>query len=588
MRRWLVEFRSELTVVEQFVLAAVALMPFAWLPVFVQHSVPRVAVAVALLPLGLVVLIRSSLGRDRASQVAVMIGVVAVVSSLASPAPFHSITGSLDWWMGAVGLATAFSWWAIGHRLSASARRLLIPLLTAGALWNGAIAFAQVGLDIQSGTLAGFPGRGTGTMLNPVYYGAFMSGVLAAWIVRFDLSRRAVTMVVVLSFGVGLSGGRIAVAMVVVVALVGLVRRDIRRSGLVNLAAVVLGVFLATLITRANDGVLTVTERMASAGGGGLRADVWRATLHAVWDRPVLGWGPANVELATERQFDLGYVQERLASPAGLDRWLDAHNIVLNLLVSVGLVGAVLLAAFAVYAGREAIRSIEQVTARSALAAAVVMCANWMLQPATIHTVPLAMLLFGAAGAAGVADGVPRDADAPASGGSGATRRADAVAMTAGCIAALTLSANMFILHRAIETRKMDTVELLTRIGYRDPLLDDLLTTEFVVAAAGSPDPDAELDAADRLARRAAESYPVHYAFERVGEISFIRGDLEAAVEAERRATSVQPWYPLPYERMLVLADRTGDSELRTFAAEMLCRIDPRSCPEARWNPGDR
>jgi len=238
--------RREIPVADQVVLVLVALFPIAWAPVFWQASTPRVAIVLALLPLGCVKLVRAALRGDAASRAALAFILAAAVSSSLSPAPLHSMLGSLDWWSGTIGLTAALSCWAVGRDLSSRARELLIPLLTIGALWNVLVALAQVALGVETGTLRTFPGRGSGTMLNPVYFGAFLAGVLACWLAWSRRSRWSAAVVLTLSFGVGLTGGRVPVAVVVVVAIAVIGFSETRRIAVRNAILVGAGVYAAT------------------------------------------------------------------------------------------------------------------------------------------------------------------------------------------------------------------------------------------------------------------------------------------------------------------------------------------------------
>ena len=66
------------------------------------------------------------------------------------------------------------------------------------------------------------------------------------------------------------------------------------------------------------------------------RIIVWNIGLEAFKDRPAFGWGPQNFDQAFERHFDNRlYLDENLG-----ETWFDrAHNIVVDTLVEVGLVG---------------------------------------------------------------------------------------------------------------------------------------------------------------------------------------------------------------------------------------------------------
>ena len=199
-----------------------------------------------------------------------------------------------------------------------------------------------------------------------------------------------------LSFGVGLSGGRIAVGIAVFVGVALLVVRSDRWTAARDLALMLVGVFVATLVVPTGNQQATVTARVASGGTGGVRRPLWRVAIDAVMERPVLGWGPGNIEIATERQFDLEYTSGQLAGVGSIIRWIDAHNVVLNLLVGMGLVGGALALVFVVLSIRSFLDARRDLLHTALLAGALAMVANWMMQPSTIHTVPIALLLLGA------------------------------------------------------------------------------------------------------------------------------------------------------------------------------------------------
>ncbi len=575
--------RAGLTGTDQFVLVVAALSPVAWVPVFLFNSAPRVALALALLPLGMLSLVRQARERDAASIVALVLLVTAFVSSCISPAPLNSLTGSLDWWTGTLGLVTALSWWAVGRELSPRARRLLIPLLTVGALWNALIASAQVTLDIDTGTLAASPGRGSGTMLNPVYYGAYMSGVLACWLLLSTRSRRSALLVVSLSVGVGLSGGRIAVGIPLVVGAVALVIRRDRWTAARNLALMFVGVFVSGLVVSTNNEGAAVTARVATGRGSGGRFDFWRVALDAVTSRPVLGWGPGNIEIATERQFDLEYTRANLQPNGTLLRWIDTHNVVLNLMVEMGFVGITLAVLFVGLSLRRFGLVRDQTVNRALLAGAFAMAANWMLQPSTIHTFPIALLLFGAS-----LQQSPRCDEPPHTDGnepvddrvrtsSLAVRRA----MVAGTALGALLLVNLFVVDRGIRYGHLDVVNSVSRYGYRDPFVDELLAREYRLAILDG-DPDLMLERAAWFANRQLVNYPVHFAYALSGEIAYIRGDLDAAEAAERGALAVQPWSPLSHGRLLALAQISDDKEMYDASMRALCAIGSDACdPDA-------
>ena len=68
------------------------------------------------------------------------------------------------------------------------------------------------------------------------------------------------------------------------------------------------------------------------------RIVVWKSGLQAFKERPILGWGPENFRLAFEQNFDNRLYQNDYQGEIWFDR---AHNLIVDTLVSVGVVGGV-------------------------------------------------------------------------------------------------------------------------------------------------------------------------------------------------------------------------------------------------------
>ncbi len=130
----------------------------------------------------------------------------------------------------------------------------------------------------------------------------------------------------------------------------------------------------------------SAVDRLAGSNGfagGGLswRIDAWEAGLRAWIERPITGWGVGNFRQAIQGLVGAGFEQE---APR-----FDAHNVFVELLTTLGLPGLLVFGAFAVACLR---------WARGPLAlAAVTLAWSWLLQPAGLSTLPLAMLLLGMA-----------------------------------------------------------------------------------------------------------------------------------------------------------------------------------------------
>ncbi len=71
----------------------------------------------------------------------------------------------------------------------------------------------------------------------------------------------------------------------------------------------------------------------------GARVIVWESALKAIKERPYLGWGSENFREATQRHFDNRlYLDENIG-----EVWFDrAHNVIIDTLVDVGIVGLII------------------------------------------------------------------------------------------------------------------------------------------------------------------------------------------------------------------------------------------------------
>ena len=114
---------------------------------------------------------------------------------------------------------------------------------------------------------------------------------------------------------------------------------------------------------------------------------MWRYGFKAFLDRPLVGHGLGRFRPAVQQYFDPAFVHDNVQDDL-LQGWFDSHNIVVQIVVGLGIVGLLLSVAFVVTAGRRA---------RGPLAfATIAIVASWFLQPAGLPTFALAALLFGA------------------------------------------------------------------------------------------------------------------------------------------------------------------------------------------------
>lgn len=110
---------------------------------------------------------------------------------------------------------------------------------------------------------------------------------------------------------------------------------------------------IATLLALLFTPGTSVQERYV-AESTAARIIVWETGWEAIKERPMLGWGPENFRMAFEQHFDNRlYLDENLG-----EVWFDrAHNIFIDTLVSVGLLGMTLLGLLALYVVVVAVRA---------------------------------------------------------------------------------------------------------------------------------------------------------------------------------------------------------------------------------------
>ena len=149
--------------------------------------------------------------------------------------------------------------------------------------------------------------------------------------------------------------------------------------------------------------------------------------------------------------------------------------------------------------------------------------------------------------------------------------------MLAGVVLGGLLLCNLLVVDRAIRYGHLDVADTVTRYGYSDPFVDDLIASEHLLAILDR-DRDEMLDRAAWFADRESGRYPVHHAAETVGQLAFAQGDLDAALDAELRALEFQPWNPLTHRRLLVLAEQADDDQLYAASIRVLCLVGADEC----------
>lgn len=376
------------------VLAAGAWLCVATGPFTFKGWTPRMAVILAVAPVGLVSLWRLVRRKDRAAVAAVGFLGWATVSALASRAPRVSLlgyvgrNGSVLIFCGVLGL------WALARGMSERGRRMTGPVIVAALGVSAFVGVLQILFDIQSGPFAITGGRAMGLDINPVYFAAVMGGA-GAWCASRAIETRGSTRAWLLggaayfTFAIGISGSRSSVGAILVACVLICVRSRRVESGLAPLA-VISGFAVSTVAQRLLSGAHTTStvNRFGESSGFTERIQVWKTGVSAVLDRPLLGWGPDRIRPAIQHHFSADFTRAWQRNDL-VQQYFDIHNFLLQMLIAVGLIGFALLVAFVVLASRKGDFTL-------CLAAATIGL-NWMLQPAWLSSLPLAALLLGAA-----------------------------------------------------------------------------------------------------------------------------------------------------------------------------------------------
>lgn len=173
-----------------------------------------------------------------------------------------------------------------------------------------------------------FGGRTSSLMGGPVPLGAVLAACLPACVWLALSGKRAHMLAFILcAWGLQASGTRAAMGGAAAGVLLVLFLRgalsDWMASALTALAAMV------SIVLRAN-----------GHGSDLGRVEIWRIAWHSFLDRPLLGWGPDTFEVVMRRYIGESFV----AVHGGQVVHPGAHNLILQVLCSTGLVGLVLLA----------------------------------------------------------------------------------------------------------------------------------------------------------------------------------------------------------------------------------------------------
>ena len=174
-----------------------------------------------------------------------------------------------------------------------------------------------------------------------------------------------------------------------VVVLVGFAVTSRSRASTLASAIGAASVLAGVVVDRWFGAGRNAAERLIEAGSGtDGRSEVWRYGLEAWTDRPFLGYGFGRFRPAVQGRFTPTFVRD-FAPDDTTQAWFDAHNVGIGLLLAVGVIGVVLFVAWVLLA-----LGMQHAWVAWILVPVVV---HWGLQPVSLSTLPLAMLLFGLA-----------------------------------------------------------------------------------------------------------------------------------------------------------------------------------------------
>lgn len=377
--------------------AAVAfLLPVAFSPaVYTPFWSPKVAVVLVAGAAGLALLAAHAWAHHPAALAGVAFVVAVVLSTAVSTAPWMAALGLYNWGTGAVFWIAVVGMWSLGASTAPEDRGLIGAALLAGIGVSAAVGLVQALSGVGLGYLA-VPGRATGLAGNAVQLGGLAAAatMYAAWQRRPHWGWPVVALAAAMT--VQLSGTRFALLLLPVAVVAAFIRRG-KVAGAVFAIALVVGAAAGGWVAEigqlesaagrtADDGLTSV------AGGGGgtrVRLEVWTSAAESILERPVLGHGPGRFRAATSRDRTLTVAQLE----GGDVLYVDAHNVVVEHLVTTGVLGAAALLAWLLLAARSATGPLLAFAGGLALMA--------LVQPSSVGTTPLLALALGAAGSGG-------------------------------------------------------------------------------------------------------------------------------------------------------------------------------------------
>jgi O-antigen ligase len=508
---------------------------------------PRAALVAMVAGPGLVVALQAAMRGGAAARIGIAFLASAAISTALSDRPLMAVAGAANAGTGLLYLVALVGIWALGTRLAAKRRSQLELVLVAGACLNGLLAWIR--LAGPPGVLFSYPGGAQGFLGNSTMLGALCAGGL--WLLADRIGRRRgnvawLVAVALLAGGAQLSVQRAAIGLSALALIVPLRKATRARAAAVVLAAVVGFVAAGVLATRPSVALSSSTARTFSTGAlSDTRPETWRVALSVAMRQPVLGYGPGRFTAAVEPHATAKMTEGNAA-------WGDAHNFVVNSVVTVGLLGTGLLLGWLAFAARRA---------RGPLGGfAIIIGLFSLVEPQYMALTPLGLLALGAAGEADKSEGVTLR---------GPWLFGAWCLGAAGAVLAASLLLGSMLMSSALNN--YSTADARRASSLLRPWPDPLMLQAAIENHYELLDPHVDSAEPIATAREAVRRDPGDVrTWVLLGGLESRAGNWAAAADAYRRALLVFPWHGFALERRAEIAQDLGDQPARDEACRKL------------------
>ena len=566
---WLVEHGFE----PLDVVAAVAalLLCIAYGSFFLVPSwTPRVAVLVAVAPLGITFMVIQAWRRDAISIMSLALVGIAVTAGIASGHVRSTLLGTVGTEESALILASSLGLLAIGRELTPQGRRATGWAFVLGAAMSCAVGLGQYFAKADGGIFAMVSERATGLTPNPVYFGAVAAGAFGVVVGRRTTSRRTLWFDLGLAvwFGVAISisGTRVALGAAILVASLVIITRRTWRP-IVVFVALIGGLVVGSIITSTFGSGANAATRV-SDGSSGDRRSLWADAFAAFRERPMFGWGPGEFRRAVQSHISI-HTSRRFG--AGLEQAMfDAHNTFFGVAVSLGAAGLIGVLILTVLIARRARGGL--VVGAGALAL------SWMLQPMGLATFPLTLLLIGASLPSVRIEPVAVPSNSSSSATALGSRRSLVWLLAPGLVAGSYLVIVDVAINSAIHAGNPRRVESLIGAMPADPVLADLAAGSW--RRDGTDGDPATIERVLYWSARARDLQSDRSRWwVRLGARQYAYGDAAGALESMQRARQLEPnaWSAVNAE--MVLLDMLGERDEFDALTPLACELDVPACP---------